>query len=144
MTPPTYFLLSLLAFVGLHVAVPIGRVSFPGSSLVGALLITAGVGFNVSASRLFERRGIAIRPGMRSSVLATGGLFRISRNPMYLGIALILVGAALAFGSLPGVVVAGLFVVMMTRDFIRYEEALLEAEFGEEYAEYRGRVRRWL
>lgn len=144
MTPPTHFLVSLLAVVGVHVAVPFGRVSILALQWVGVVLILIGVGSNVVASRLFERRGIAIRPGSRSGVLATGGLFRLSRNPMYLGMALILAGAALALGSLSGLVVTGVFVAVADRAFIRYEEALLDAEFGQEYADYQARVRRWI
>jgi protein-S-isoprenylcysteine O-methyltransferase Ste14 len=82
--PPTWFFLSLLAVVAAALVVPAGTFSLPAFPLVGATFIVLGLAMNVIASRQFERKGIAIRPGSRAGALATEGLFRVSRNPMYL------------------------------------------------------------
>ena len=99
---------------------------------------------NVVASGQFERRGIPIPPGSRSGCLETRGLHRFSRNPMYLGMVLVQVGAVLVFGSLIGFVVPAVFVGLVNRKLLGHEEALLRAEFGQEYADYVARVRRWI
>lgn len=103
----------------------------------------AGVALNVLASRLFDHHRTPIRPGARSTVLVTEGASARSRNPMYLGMALIVAGTALALGDAWALVVLPLFVAWLDR-LVRWEETLLEQAFGERYHAYRTRVRRWL
>ena len=85
-----------------------------------------------------------VKPDERPSVLVTGGAFRLTRNPMYLGMALILAGAAITMGSLVGLVCAGLFVIAVERWFVHNEEKNAAEAFGQTYADYRRKVRRWL
>ena len=111
---------------------------------VGSALVALGLALNITASRRFEAVGTPIRPGTRSTSLETGGVFAYSRNPMYLGMALILFGAALALGTATAFLVAPIFAVLIQRHFIVHEEAMLVDTFPREYAEYRDRVRRWV
>ena len=68
----------------------------------------------------------------------------MSRNPMYLGMALVLVGASFALGRVGPLGVAAAFAWFVDRHFIRHEETMLEHEFGATYRDYRARVRRWI
>jgi protein-S-isoprenylcysteine O-methyltransferase Ste14 len=83
-------------------------------------------------------------PFSKATTLVTTGLYRLTRNPMYLGMVLILLGAALVFGSLGALLPLPLFVIIIQRRFILGEERFLEATFGNEYRAYRQRVRRWI
>ena len=72
------------------------------------------------------------------------GPYKFTRNPMYLGMAGILLGAAVYMGSITPFVVIPAFMALITERFIVPEEAKLEAAFGGQYLEYKKRVRRWL
>lgn len=110
-----------------------------GSALLGALLALVGV---VS----FRRARTTVNPmsPASSSALVTSGIYRLTRNPMYLGFLLMLLGwgvwlaNAAAFAAVPG------FVVYLDRFQIRPEEEALASRFGREFGEYTARVRRWI
>ena len=80
----------------------------------------------------------------KASSLVTTGLYRMSRNPMYLGLALILTGWTIILGNPVNIALLGLFIVFMNRLQIKPEERILELKFGQEYRDYKARVRRWL
>jgi protein-S-isoprenylcysteine O-methyltransferase Ste14 len=106
---------------------------------VGAGLLLVGW-----ALGLFRRRGTTFEPFGQPAALVTTGPYRISRNPMYLGMLLVMVGGALLAGSAPALVAPVGFVLTMNATQIPQEEAALEAAFGPAYRTYRRRVRRWL
>jgi protein-S-isoprenylcysteine O-methyltransferase Ste14 len=109
---------------------------------VAAMLMGAAVSF--SGAGLFRRHRTAIIPHKPASRLVTGGIYRWTRNPMYLGIALLYCGAALLFDSLLALVLLPLVLVIVQTQVIAREEAYLERRFGEDYRAYRARVRRWI
>lgn len=141
--PPTLLLLALLVQVALALTTGASPLMPWVARLTGGLLILVGVGLNLAAERGFKREGTPVRPLEPPRSLVTDGVFRWSRNPMYLGLALILLGSAAALASLGATVVVVVFVVLMDR-LIRHEEALMESSFGGAYRTYRRRVRRWL
>jgi protein-S-isoprenylcysteine O-methyltransferase Ste14 len=93
---------------------------------------------------IFDRAGTTIKPFEESSALVTTGPFRVSRNPVYLGMVLGLLGVAVLAGSLSPFLVIPLFAVLIDRRFIQAEEAQLERTFGASYVAYKSQVRRWL
>ncbi len=142
--PLDLFLAALVLQVAAHLAVPIQRV-IPGDwVLSGTIPIAAGLTLVLVADHQFKAARTAVRCFEQPSFLVTEGVFRVSRNPMYVGMALVLTGAALGFGSLSPFAVPFLFGWLATRHFIRAEEAALQEVFGPAYEEYRRRVRRWL
>ena len=76
--------------------------------------------------------------------LVTGGFYRISRNPMYLGLLLMLIGWACYLGSLSGFFILPLFIWVITTQQIVYEEQALTEKFEEDYKDYQAQVRRWI
>ena len=90
------------------------------------------------------RRGTTLHPFGEPTALVTDGPYRFSRNPLYLSLALLLLGAAVYLGSLTPFVVVPAFVWAINASFIRPEEAKLAAAFGDAYRDYCRRVRRWL
>ena len=97
--PPSYFLAAIVFMVALHFLFPIRRVlNFPWS-LAGLVPLVVGCGFNLFADQRFKTNATTVKPFEKSSTLVTSGVFGISRNPMYLGMVLILLGIALLLGS---------------------------------------------
>jgi protein-S-isoprenylcysteine O-methyltransferase Ste14 len=144
LVPPVYFLVALLLMGFFHRVAPWVQVldvpyRYAGIVLMGlALCLIAWAGF------LFRRAGTSIRPFLPSSALVLEGPYKFTRNPMYLGMAGILLGAAVYMGSITPFVVIPAFMALITERFIVPEEAKLEAAFGGQYLEYKKRVRRWL
>ena len=123
---------------------------WPGDLLGGlpaALLIAAaGVAVAVAGVVAFRRARTTVNPMKpeASSALVERGIYGLTRNPMYLGMALVLAAWALWLGSVAAVSVLPLFTLYMTRFQIVPEERALAAKFGVAFAAYRSRVRRWL
>lgn len=130
--------------IGLHFLIPGGKlIPFPWT-LWGAPLIIIGVIMNITGATRFGKVETTIRPYEVSSFLVTEGLFRFSRNPMYLGMLFVLIGVALFLGSLTPYLVALAFFVLINELFIKVEEKMLEERFGQGYLAYKQRVRRWM
>lgn len=112
--------------------------------IVSLPLIIGGLLLDGAAAGYFRRLGTAVEPWKPSTVLATDGLYRLSRNPIYLGFAITYVGLAIAMDSVLtlALLIPCLFVV--DRFVIQREERYLSAKFGADYDAYRARVRRWL
>ena len=142
--PPTIFAALLVLSAALHYSYPTRQVADPPWAFVGFLLIGLGVILNLWADSLFKRRKTTVKPREMPTALVISGPFRISRHPMYLGMATILLGEAVVFGSLASFSFPLIFAGLMEALFIRREEEMLEEAFGEEYLDYRRRVRRWI
>ncbi len=112
--------------------------------LVGGLVAAAGFSLMLGAWWQFRIARTAVCPTAPSTRLVSDGVFRLSRNPMYLGMIGMLGGVAVAQGGLPFyLAVIGYFSIIQFA-FCPFEERKLRETFGEEYAAYRARVRRWL
>jgi protein-S-isoprenylcysteine O-methyltransferase Ste14 len=119
--------------------------SWPGYAAV-AILVLAGVAFDVLGLVAFRASRTTInplKPG-RASALVTGGVYRVTRNPMYVGMGLLLLALAVHFSALLPFAGPAFFVLYITRFQIQPEERVLNGIFGEVYATYAARVRRWL
>lgn len=142
--PTTYLLAAIVAMAGLHILVPGMKVIPPLWNLLGLVPLAGGVIINLVADKAFRDAKTAVRPFEVSSALITKGAFRISRNPMYLGFVLILIGTAVLMGSLTPWVVVLPFGILMDRMYIVVEERMLAAKFGTDWADYRKSTRRWV
>lgn len=142
--PPVLMLLLLSAMMILHYAhPPAAAVGAAGRPMGAALLFLGFAG--LLASRLqFRRSGSEIMTFGRPRHLVTGGLFRFSRNPMYLSMLVILVGAAAMVDLWCALLAPILFFVAANWWYIPFEEGAAESAFGDAYRSYRGQVRRWL
>ncbi|MEO1029060.1 MAG: isoprenylcysteine carboxylmethyltransferase family protein [Pseudomonadota bacterium] len=144
--PPVLGLLSGAAIWGLAKLIPGLTLSFPGQIFVAIPIMAAGFSIDVISIFAFFRASTTVSPikPSRASSLVTGGLYRFTRNPMYLGLALLLFGWVIWLGNPLGLLVLAGFIAWMTVFQIKPEEAALKEFFGEEYEAYRARVRRWL
>ncbi|MBT4522073.1 MAG: isoprenylcysteine carboxylmethyltransferase family protein [Halieaceae bacterium] len=107
-------------------------------------LILTGLVLLVIAGGLFKRAGTDLIPFRNVSALVTTGVYRFTRNPMYLGMATVLLGGAVALGAATALPVPLLFVVVIEMRFIRPEEEMLRGLFPEDFPAYCARVRRWI
>ena len=142
--PPIWLLLGLIAIFTLDEFFPLDRFTGLPSQVVGGAIILSGLLLLVSANGLFVRAGTEVVPFRKVSKLVTSGVYRLSRNPMYLGMLAVLLGCAITVGAVSALVVPPVFAVVIEFRFIRPEEQMLRALFPEEYRAYCERVRRWL
>jgi len=142
--PPVYFLMAVILMVGLHFVSPVRQVIPTWARYWGVAPLLAGFALVVWAARLFDRAGTTIKPFQPSSALVVRGPYRLSRNPIYLGMVVALLGLGMMLGSLTPFAVVPVFAWAIQHRFIRPEEAMLEGTFGAAYAEYKAAVRRWL
>lgn len=141
--PPLIFFGCVALGYGLNQVLP----ALPASQVLkaaGALALGAGLMLVMWASLTLARAQTAILPHHPASRLVATGPFAFSRNPIYLGEALILSGLAGIEASAGYAAAAALFVMLVTRFAIVREEAHLAARFGKAWEAYAGRVRRWL
>ena len=142
--PPVYFFAALLVMAALHFGLPITRIIPTPFRYVGLLPLVAGIVSTLWAAIFFGKVGTPVKPFETSTVLVTTGLYRFTRNPMYLGLVLALAGAAILFGTLSPLLVIPIFIWHIRRRFILREEVFLEKLFGQAYRSYKANVRRWL
>ena len=110
----------------------------------GLLLFVGGAVIGLPATRLFRRLGTNVEPWRPATRIVTAGAYRWTRNPMYLGMALIYAGLAFAFDGPIALLLLPLVLIVIRTQVIAREECYLEAKFGDEYRSYKARVRRWL
>ena len=144
MMPTTYLLIAILAMLAIHFLVPAAIIIPPLWNLLGIIPLTVGVMINLMADGAFHKAHTTVKPFEESLALVTDGVFRMSRNPMYLGFALILIGIAILLRSLSPYVIILVFVIWIQRMFITVEERMLAEKFGEEWQAYKQSTRRWL
>ncbi len=123
-----------------------GLINAPRFSLFwpGVVAGLAGAAVMLWAWLLFKRQGLAVCPTAPTLNIIKQGPYRFSRNPMYLGMLLMLLGLALSMGTLPFYLSAFAFFAVMTGTFCPYEEEKLATTFGEAYRSYAKHVRRWI
>lgn len=144
--PPVIALLCGLAMCGIGEAFPQARFAFPFQAILAGAFVAVGLAIDLISIGAFRKAKTTITPlaPEKATSLITTGLYRYTRNPMYLGLLLILGGVAIWLGSLANGIFLIAFVGYITAFQIAPEEARLSDLFGSEYERYRVRVRRWL
>jgi len=127
------------------------HIVYPGFQYVHEPIAYAGItgvflGITMAAvsAGMFKKMGTGIEPFDEATVLVTAGFYRYTRNPMYMGMFLMLAGVAFLFGSIGVLLPVFLFVLIIRNNFVLGEERFLEASFGQQYLDYKSTVRRWL
>ena len=144
--PPVYMLIMAYIMWLLDKFLPLYNwLNSPWNKL-GLIIIGIAVLLDICALLLFFRAKTTPNPMKPSSTshLVTSGLYRYSRNPMYLGLLVMLIGWGLYLGSLSPLSMLPLFIWLLTKQQIEPEEIILMDKFGQEYKHYQQRVRRWI
>jgi protein-S-isoprenylcysteine O-methyltransferase Ste14 len=141
--PPVVALFYILAGFGLGYFLPLAPASSIAHNL-GFGLTCMGFLLGLAAFIEFRKARTTLDPHGSVTQVVTSGIYRFTRNPIYLGFLLIVIGLPLYSGFYWGILMAPLFVITMNRLVIEREEAYLGGKFGEAYINYKSRVRRWL
>lgn len=142
--PPAIYVIAFTVGILLHALTGDELGGRPATAWLAVALIVAGLAFAAGAIGMFARAHTTIIPHHQVSSLVTSGPLRFSRNPMYTGLILITIGAALTIGTWWPLVTLIPAVVIIGRWVIGPEERYLTATFGQEYADYCASVRRWI
>lgn len=142
--PPVYLVLTIMAMMMAHIMLPLAQVVEAPYRYLGLLPIFAGLAIVVWAGRCLMQHETTFRPFEESRCIVAEGPFRLSRNPIYLGMVVALAGLAVFLGSATPVIFVPVFAWIITKRFIEVEEGALTEKFGDDYARYRNHVRRWL
>jgi protein-S-isoprenylcysteine O-methyltransferase Ste14 len=142
--PTNYFIALLIMSIVLHFIFPIRKIIFPPVTYLGLLLILFGAILNLWTDYLFKQKKTTVKPYLNPTELIMDGPFSLSRHPMYLGMASILLGVALNHGTISTFITPALFIILMEVLFIPFEEKNLVNVFGGEYLSYKQKVRRWI
>jgi protein-S-isoprenylcysteine O-methyltransferase Ste14 len=143
--PPLVWALGVIAGLALNWLVPLPFVpaAIPAPWLGGAVFVLALTLFAWAITTI-TRAGSNVPTNTPTTSIVDTGPYRFTRNPIYLGMMLGLVGLAIAFDSLWLLVMLVPFFLVIRYGVVAREEAYLERKFGEVYGRYRARVRRWL
>lgn len=142
--PPILLLACLIGMIALKkigYATPVIASTFKSA---GFLIIAVGIALPVWSAQIFKRIETNIIPYKSPDKIVTEGPFKFSRNPMYLGMLLVLVGTAVRLGTAESLVFVVLFYSVANWWYIPFEEVKMKNVFGDQFTDYAERVRRWI
>ncbi|HVW54722.1 MAG TPA: isoprenylcysteine carboxylmethyltransferase family protein [Rhizobiaceae bacterium] len=145
--PPVIYLSAIAIAIILDYLLPLPWITEPLSDMlfiVGILLVLAAIAMEWTAIRTLKRNKTTIRPDRPSEHLVIDGPFGITRNPIYLGNSLLMIGIGLIIGSLWFLILSVVAGFITQKAAIEGEERHLDIRFGKRYRDYKQRVRRWL
>ena len=142
--PLAWLLMAMLVICALDRWLPVAGLLPPPFHRFGLLIMLPGILILLHSGASFIKAKTGLLPFSEATTLVTGGLYRFTRNPMYLGMVLFLLGVAVYLGSLSALIPVAAFAWVIDRQFIRNEEIFLTGIFGDEFREYMKRVRRWI
>jgi len=142
--PTTYLLVGIILCVAFHFSFPILFLIPSKWNLTGLIPLLFGIWINLAADQALKIAETTVKPYEESNALVQDGVYRFSRNPMYLGFVSILVGISVLLKSLSPYFVVFIFSVIVDQVFIKVEERMLKDKFGEVWRIYQSRVRKWI
>jgi len=142
--PPIWLAAFLVATYALGQSGLVGAPLGDWADLPGAMLVGLGVGLMGLAVVQMARHRTTVIPHREADALVTTGIFGVSRNPIYLGDALVLAGAVLMVGPPVAILFVPVFMLIIRARFILPEEARLSRRFGAAFDRYSATVRRWI
>ncbi len=142
--PPAYFYLGIAFIILIHFIFPVMQIVHYPHTLLGILFIFLGVMLNIWAWLLFTKNKTTQNPFKNPDKFINKRIYKISRNPMYLGMLIILIGIAVLMGSLTTFIFPIIFFFITNQLFVPLGEKNMERAFGKRYLEYKNKVRRWI
>jgi protein-S-isoprenylcysteine O-methyltransferase Ste14 len=142
--PPLYYVAGLAGGIAVDRVAPLPVGGRPAVAFVGAAIAALGLALSFAGVTAVIRHRTTIVPHHPVATLITSGVYRVSRNPMYTGLAIAYAGIALLSGSWWPLALWPVVIVAVRQLVIRPEEQYLTERFGQTYTDYQSRVRRWL
>jgi protein-S-isoprenylcysteine O-methyltransferase Ste14 len=140
--PPTLIVYCMLIMLGLFFFVPQYNFMLFPYNLIGLIVSFSGFMFMGKARELFKKHATTVKIE-KSNSLITEGVFSKTRNPMYMGMFTLVLGFSVVSCNIISLILPFVFILLVRIIFIRQEESLMHATFGEEYLAYKKKVRRW-
>jgi protein-S-isoprenylcysteine O-methyltransferase Ste14 len=141
--PPLLYAVALAAMLALRWLWPLPI--FSGAAFrSGLALVALAVGLLIWGRQTLVTGGTNVDPSLPSTAVVTSGPYRFSRNPLYMGLAVVYLGLTLALDTWWGIILLALVLIVMHQGVIQREERYLERKFGDGYRQYRAAVRRYL
>jgi protein-S-isoprenylcysteine O-methyltransferase Ste14 len=138
----------ILAIIHITIAILLGKllpIPLPAPAWMQWFSLgLAALGFILGVMALIEFRRVRNSPGVKSSSFVSSGIYRYTRNPVYLGFVFMLIGLPLTTGNYWGCIMVWPLVVFMNNFVIKPEEVSLEKRYKNQYMDYKAKVRRWL
>ena len=141
--PPILTVLHIVAAYLLTGSIPLFLTVPPIVENIGFAFVVVGFLFGLAAFLEFRRARTTLVPHGSVASIVTSGVYRFSRNPIYVGFLFMVIGIPLNSGTYWGAVLAPIFFLLCNKLVIEREEAYLEKKFGDVYISYKSRVRRW-
>jgi protein-S-isoprenylcysteine O-methyltransferase Ste14 len=142
--PPIWLVIGLVVIFLCNSLLPIARFTGSFGWYLGGFALLLGLVMLVHAAGMFKAAETDLVPFQSVTALVTTGIYRVTRNPMYLGMTLVLLGTAITVGVVSALLVPLVFMAIIEIRFIRPEEEMLRGLFGEDYTAYCKEVRRWI
>jgi protein-S-isoprenylcysteine O-methyltransferase Ste14 len=144
--PPLLYVATFFAAVLIQRLLPLNKTFFntTTSKVIGAVIILIGLFFNFPALRQFfktKNTVVTIKP---ANSLQTTGIYSVTRNPMYISLLLFYTGLSFIFGNWWNLVLLPILILIVQQYVIKREEKYLDRRFGQQYFDYKAKVRRWL
>ena len=142
--PPFLFLICIILMVLIRNVIVILKLIPQPYNYLGIILILLGLIMTIKVKKQFNKIHTEIHTFKKPHKLVTNGLFKFSRNPIYLGFLISLLGVWILLGTVLPILGCLLFILIINYWYISYEENEMEKQFGAEYREYKSRVNRWI
>jgi protein-S-isoprenylcysteine O-methyltransferase Ste14 len=142
--PPALYAITLMVGLGISFLFPVSFLPHLVSLPVAALAMIGAGWLSTSAFRTMTSAQTAVDPSKPTTAIVSSGVFRLSRNPLYLSLTLLYIGISLLFSATWALLLLLPLLVVMQVGVIQREEVYLERKFGDEYLRYKAQVRRWI
>ena len=142
--PPVYLFAALVLMWLTNHYVPVFQYVYEPVAYLGIIAILFGITMAGISAGMFKQAGTGLEPFDEATVLVTTGFYRVSRNPMYMGMFLMLLGVAFLMGSIGALLPVSVFILIIRNNFVLGEERFMQAAFGQNYLQYKSEVRRWI
>jgi len=142
--PPVYLFATLALMWLTNHYVPIFQYVDEPVAYLGIIAVLLGIIMAGVSAATFKHVGTGLEPFDEATVLVTNGFYRVSRNPMYMGMFLMLLGVAFLMGSIGALLPVSVFILVIRNNFVLGEERFMQAAFAQKYLQYKSEVRRWI
>jgi protein-S-isoprenylcysteine O-methyltransferase Ste14 len=142
--PPMYLFATLVLMWLLQRFLPIYQYVQAPLAYAGITVLLLGIIMTAICAGVFLKVDTGLEPFDEAKVLVTSGFFRFTRNPMYIGMFMMLLGVAFLFGKVSALFPIPVFFLIIRNQFVLGEERFCEAAFGQQYLDYKSKVRRWI
>ena len=140
-------IITLICGLGIYFSKPLfPKYNYISIDIIAASILLLGIIILITAVLSFKRQSTTISPLQpeKASYLVVSGIFKYSRNPMYLGMVLILISMTIKFNLVGGILIIFSFIAFITKFQIIPEETVLERLFGKEFIRYKKKTKRWI